>query len=135
MSGWEATYAAIAIEGFGAGLNPQHGEPEQFEPRGDWVAVGVLKTRDQQTAAKVDNVGGGPDVLADLSVAADGDNPAPLDRQGATPATRRIGGEHRSVDEYKAGGHGRAVCQGSGGWLVVADCLLRVDSQPITHHP
>ncbi len=104
------------LEGFGAGLNPQHGEPEQFEPRGDRVAVGVLKTRDQQTAAKVDNVGGGPDVLADLPVAADGDDPTPLDRHGAAPATSGVGGEHRSVDEGEAGRHGPAVCQGVAEW-------------------
>ncbi len=78
------------------------------------MTVGVLEPGEEQTAAEIYDVCPGPDVLGDLSVAADGGNPATLDRQSPTPAARRVGGEHRSVDEGEAGRHGRAVCQGRG---------------------
>ncbi len=101
------------LERFGSGLYPQHGQPEQFQPGGDGVAVGVLEPGEEQTAVEIYDVCPGHDVLGNLSVAADGGNPATLDRQGSTPAACRVGGEDRSVDEGEAGRHGPAVCQGS----------------------
>ncbi len=76
------------------------------------MAVGVLEPGQEQTAAEINDIRPGPYVRGDLTVVTDSNDSPAVDRHRPTPATRRVGGEHRSVDENEAGGHGRAVCQG-----------------------
>ena len=85
---------------------------QTIDPAAHRVDVGILEPGEQHAPAEVHDLRRGAELTADVSVAADGDDPAVPDADRARPGASRIHGVHGAVHEGEAGREiGRASCR------------------------
>ena len=83
---------------------------QTIDPPAHRVDVGILEPRKHHASMEVHDLRRGAELAADVSVAADGDDPAVPDADRARPSASRIHGVHGAVHEGEVGrAHRRSI--------------------------